>query len=79
MFLFSRRKAVTVTDACAATNAPRTTAMRHLEELVQNGLVDRRGVSTDRRIQLLTLSAAGRTVMEAYSVKRAGLEQSTRT
>jgi DNA-binding MarR family transcriptional regulator len=51
---------VTVSSACAAAAAPKTTALRYIGRLERIGLVERRPVPGDRRRALLSLSRAGR-------------------
>lgn len=52
LFVFEQElldRSVSVTAACHATGLPQTTALRKIDELVQEGLLERRAAEDDRR------------------------------
>jgi DNA-binding MarR family transcriptional regulator len=71
LYLFASQRPVTVNEACGATHAPRTTALRHLVKLEQAGKVTRAGSVEDRRVNYLELSPAGLDLMQAYYAQAA--------
>lgn len=56
--------AISVSSACYASSAPATTALRHLTNLIESGLVGRRTSHADKRRQYVFLTDEGFTRME---------------
>lgn len=56
----------TVTDLCAASEAPQTTALRWIDRLEQQDLVGRARSPTDGRIIYIALTPAAHGAIEAY-------------
>ena len=50
---------ISVTSSCVASGVPRSTAMRHLAELEERGLVRRNGSELDGRVYHLSLTEFG--------------------
>lgn len=50
---------VSVSDACLASRAPQTTALRWIEQLEAHGLVERMTDVTDRRRKFIRISDSG--------------------
>lgn len=57
---------LTSTNLCRASNAPPTTALRWLDNLIQLDLVSRRGNPLDARVVFIELKPHARTAIEAY-------------
>ncbi len=57
--------AMRVTDLAGCTNLDTSTVSRHVTQLERAGLIERTPDPDDRRAQLVTLSAEGRTHLEA--------------
>lgn len=67
LFLFiNQARHVTVTEACFGTAAPRTTGLRHIEEMKRLGYVEYQKVSHDRRVYHVVLSASAKLSMRTY-------------
>lgn len=64
---------VTISSACHAAAAPLTTGLRHVEALVNKGLVARRDCDIDRRRTFLDLTEVGRTAMDAWVLASADI------
>ncbi|QUT05265.1 winged helix-turn-helix transcriptional regulator [Sphingobium phenoxybenzoativorans] len=61
MFLSEcKGRRVSVGDACLASRAPQTTALRAIQMLVDDGTIERVGDASDNRRKLLLLTAKGR-------------------
>lgn len=56
---------VSISSACIASQAPPTTALRHIGGLVDHGLVERVRSATDRRTHRLRLTPAGTAIVQA--------------
>jgi hypothetical protein len=56
----SKGRRVSVGDACLASRAPQTTALRAIQMLVEDGTIERTGDASDNRRKLLLLTAKGR-------------------
>lgn len=54
---------VSVTSACVGSNAPPTTALRHLAEFERRGMVERRQHPTDGRVWLANLTIEAMAMM----------------
>jgi DNA-binding MarR family transcriptional regulator len=57
---------VSVSNLCAAAAVPSTTALRWINQLQDEGMIDRRPDPTDGRRQFVTLSAKALDAMNAY-------------
>ena len=57
---------VTSTNLCRASNAPQTTAIRWLDNLVELGLINRRKNPLDARVIFIELEPHARAAIEAY-------------
>lgn len=53
------KKHISVTSACIASQAPPTTALRYINELVERNIISRSYSKSDRRISYLELSVTG--------------------
>ncbi len=62
------RRVITVTSACVAAAVPPTTALRWISSLVEEGLVERIPLESDRRTVELRLTAKGFAAMKACLV-----------
>lgn len=62
----ARGGALSTTDACAASRAPQATALRHLDALKKNGLVETITVANDNRRRDLRLTDSGLEAMFNY-------------
>lgn len=62
----SKGRLVAVKEACLASGAPNTSALRCIQLLQDAGLVARQADPSDGRRQLLALSVEGRSRMECY-------------
>lgn len=56
-------KEVSIVSACIASNVPTTTALRWLDLLIDEGLVDRRNSDIDKRVAYVSLSDRGLSIM----------------
>jgi CheY-like chemotaxis protein/DNA-binding MarR family transcriptional regulator len=68
---------ISVTSLCMASGAPTTTALRRIDDLQKEGLIERFPDSTDRRRIIVRLTETGRTRMHAFvekQAKRLGLQ-----
>jgi DNA-binding MarR family transcriptional regulator len=59
----SRSNTVSVTSAGIASGVPATTALRWIQQLEQEGLIERLPSSIDRRVQYLKLTQCGLKIM----------------
>lgn len=57
---------IPVTSTCIASGAPASTALRHLNELLDAGFVERHPVSTDKRSDSVALSTVATERFEAF-------------
>ena len=57
---------ISVSELCKASEAPHTTALRHIQALVDEGLIDRLDDPLDRRRKFLALSPAAAGQMSLY-------------
>jgi DNA-binding MarR family transcriptional regulator len=71
-----RNRRVTVGDACLATRAPQTTALRAIQALVEGGCIERSDDTTDSRRKLLSLTAQGRDRVARFIDRFTALEGS---
>lgn len=62
----ARGRQVTVSDACIASGAPGSTALRRLARLEAMGIINREDDPCDRRRSLLVLPARVKASMAAY-------------
>lgn len=69
----AKGRQVSTTSACIASNAPMTTALRHLNILETHGLIQSSKINHDDRIRVVELSATARKLMTDYLVRRAKL------
>lgn len=67
------QKKVTVSDACIASRAPNTTALRWIGELVERGTLVRTPDPKDRRRYYITLSDDTFVKMSRYLARTAGI------
>ncbi len=58
-------RSVSVSDACVASGAPYTTALRWLRALEERGLIKRKDDTTDRRRAFIILTPHARTTVES--------------
>lgn len=56
---FAGRAKVSVTSLCLASNTPTTTALRYIELLEREGLINRCRSNTDRRVTFIELTDMG--------------------
>lgn len=67
LFLFIHKdRNVTVGEACMGTGSPRTTGLRHVEEMKSLGYVEYHEVLHDKRTHHVSLSATGTSLMREY-------------
>ena len=57
-------RSITVSDACVASGAPYTTALRWLRALEDRGLIERKDDTNDRRRAFIVLTPEARTTVE---------------
>jgi DNA-binding MarR family transcriptional regulator len=65
-----QRGQIRIGDLCAELDLPQPAASRLISEMVDRDLLERREDAEDRRAKVITLSAAGRTLIEAISRQR---------
>jgi DNA-binding MarR family transcriptional regulator len=65
-----QRGQIRIGDLCDALELPQPAASRLISEMVDRGLLERREDDTDRRAKVITLSTAGRELIEAISRQR---------
>lgn len=70
----AQRKRVSVSDACIASRAPPTTALRWIADLEKQGYIERARDTVDRRRSFLALSDAAFSQMSGYLAGIAGIE-----
>lgn len=60
-----RGQKVSTKAACIATEAPERTAMRWLEQIEREGLIERSGCGDDKRVRYVSLTRKGLEAMQA--------------
>ena len=68
-----RGQRVPIGKAIIASHAPHATALRHINALVETGMVERRGNEDDQRVALLSLTRDARRSMRAYLRSKAAV------
>jgi len=63
-------KQITVTSACVAASVPTTTALRHLNQLIARGLVERFRDTDDQRRTFVAISDKGYAAMSNWVEKQ---------
>ncbi len=58
-------RSISVSDACVASGAPYTTALRWLRALEDRGLIERKNDTSDRRRAFVMLTSHARTIVES--------------
>lgn len=66
-------KDISVTSACIGSGVPLTTALRWIESLIDQGLVQRMPDNLDKRRSWLTLTVAGKQALRNYFREKASL------
>lgn len=66
----SSGRRITVTSACVAASVPTTTALRHLNQLIERGLVERFRDTDDHRRTFVAISDKGYSTMSAWIEKQ---------
>ena len=69
-----KRRRISITSACIASNVPATTALRWIGVLEQRGLVARHKDETDRRRDFLALTDKARALLEEFFSARTKLK-----
>ena len=64
------RSQIRIGELCDELMLPQPAASRLISEMVERGLLERREDDTDRRAKVITLSSAGRQLIEAISRQR---------
>ncbi|WP_311271057.1 hypothetical protein [Sphingobium sp. WCS2017Hpa-17] len=64
--LYLATRAPSVSSLCLASLGPYTTALKHIEILVNSGLAERVGHIRDRRKVLVSISNKGREIMDRH-------------
>ncbi|OYY68632.1 winged helix DNA-binding protein [Sphingomonas sp. 28-63-12] len=60
---------MSISTACSAANVPSTTALRHLGNLEERGLIERQADPEDRRRSIVKLSSKASAIMTEWLVR----------